>query len=85
VRARGSGEVAGPDLLHDGLALLGDAARDRVLVLVTDGQVDNEDRILERVSAGLSGVRGRVSPAETALVEELDRRMITRIHAVDPD
>jgi hypothetical protein len=53
-------------------------------VLVTDGQVDNENRILERVSAGLSGVRGRVSPTETALVEELDRRMITRIHAVDP-
>ncbi|MFF4772242.1 VIT domain-containing protein [Microtetraspora fusca] len=33
------------------------AGRDRVLVLVTDGQVGNEDQILERTGARLSGVR----------------------------
>ncbi|WP_067176166.1 VIT domain-containing protein [Microtetraspora niveoalba] len=32
-------------------------SRDRVLVLVTDGQVGNEDQILERTGARLSGVR----------------------------
>ncbi|WP_182897281.1 VIT domain-containing protein [Microbispora sp. H10830] len=32
-------------------------ARDRVLVLVTDGQVGNEDEILERIGARLHGVR----------------------------
>ncbi|MGW5260046.1 VIT domain-containing protein [Microbispora sp. NPDC004025] len=35
----------------------GGPARDRVLVLVTDGQVGNEDEILERVGAGLHGIR----------------------------
>ncbi|MGI5490745.1 VIT domain-containing protein [Microtetraspora malaysiensis] len=33
------------------------AGHDRVLVLVTDGQVGNEDQILERTGARLSGVR----------------------------
>ncbi|MFG1821889.1 VIT domain-containing protein [Microbispora bryophytorum] len=32
-------------------------ARDRVLVLVTDGQVGNEDEILERIGARLHGIR----------------------------
>ncbi|MEN3535661.1 VIT domain-containing protein [Microbispora sp. ZYX-F-249] len=35
----------------------GEQAHDRVLVLVTDGQVGNEDEILERVGAGLHGIR----------------------------
>ncbi|MBX6386505.1 MAG: VWA domain-containing protein [Microbispora sp.] len=35
----------------------GDQVRDRVLVLVTDGQVGNEDEILERIGARLHGVR----------------------------
>ncbi|MEU6413368.1 VIT domain-containing protein [Microbispora sp. NPDC046933] len=37
--------------------LSGEQARDRVLVLVTDGQVGNEDEILERIGARLHGVR----------------------------
>jgi Ca-activated chloride channel family protein len=50
VEARGGTELLAP--LRRGLALLADAAgagtetRDRVLVLVTDGQVGNEDQIL---------------------------------------
>ncbi|MEW9527913.1 VIT domain-containing protein [Microbispora sp. NPDC049125] len=35
----------------------GDAGRDRVLVLVTDGQVGNEDQILERTGPRLGGIR----------------------------
>ncbi|WP_169978661.1 VIT domain-containing protein [Microbispora sp. H10836] len=35
----------------------GGQAHDRVLVLVTDGQVGNEDEILERVGARLHGIR----------------------------
>ncbi|WP_055481856.1 VIT domain-containing protein [Sphaerimonospora mesophila] len=35
----------------------GAGARDRVLVLVTDGQVGNEDQILERAGGRLGGVR----------------------------
>ncbi|MEV7011041.1 VIT domain-containing protein [Streptosporangium sp. NPDC051022] len=35
----------------------GDSGRDRVLVLVTDGQVGNEDQILERLGARLAGAR----------------------------
>jgi Ca-activated chloride channel family protein len=55
LEARGGTDMLAP--LEQALALLGDTARDRVLVLVTDGQVGNEDEILERVGAGLSGVR----------------------------
>ncbi|MEZ0071955.1 VIT domain-containing protein [Planotetraspora sp. GP83] len=35
----------------------GDSPTDRVLVLVTDGQVGNEDQILERTGARLGGIR----------------------------
>jgi Ca-activated chloride channel family protein len=45
------GEPAGPG------EAAADGARDRVLVLVTDGQVGNEDQILERTAARLSGIR----------------------------
>ncbi|MGI5237519.1 VIT domain-containing protein [Dactylosporangium sp. CA-139066] len=56
VDARGGTELLQP--LLDGLRVLGeDAGRDRVLVLVTDGQVGNEDQILRTVSTGLRGVR----------------------------
>jgi Ca-activated chloride channel family protein len=56
VDARGGTELLQP--LLDGLRLLGeDASRDRVLVLVTDGQVGNEDQILRTVAAALRGVR----------------------------
>jgi Ca-activated chloride channel family protein len=57
VDARGGTEILEP--LVEGLRLLGaaDAGRDRVLVLVTDGQVGNEDQILRTLSASLRGVR----------------------------
>jgi Ca-activated chloride channel homolog len=55
--ARGGTELAGP--LATALDLLGEdpGGRDRVLVLVTDGQVGNEDQILARVAPRLPGVR----------------------------
>lgn len=55
--ARGGTEMLAP--LEEALRLLHEDAegRDRVLVLVTDGQVGNEDEILERVGARLDGVR----------------------------
>lgn len=63
--ARGGTELLAP--LQEGLRLLAGAAgrsdttdavsRDRVLVLVTDGQVGNEDQILHEISGSVSGVR----------------------------
>jgi Ca-activated chloride channel family protein len=46
--ARGGTELLAP--LMQGLSLLADSGRDRVLVLVTDGQVGNEDHILHEVT-----------------------------------
>jgi Ca-activated chloride channel family protein len=49
--ARGGTELLAP--LREGLALLaGDSPRDPVLVLVTDGQVGNEDQILREITPG---------------------------------
>ncbi|MEV6930038.1 VIT domain-containing protein, partial [Dactylosporangium sp. NPDC051485] len=54
--ARGGTELLDP--LLEGLRLLGDdESRDRVVVLVTDGQVGNEDQILHTISSHLRGVR----------------------------
>jgi Ca-activated chloride channel homolog len=57
VAARGGTELLGP--LREALALLAGSPpeRDPVLVLVTDGQVGNEDQILAELDAGLAGVR----------------------------
>jgi Ca-activated chloride channel homolog len=56
VDARGGTEILTP--LREALALLGDAnGRDAVVVLVTDGQVGNEDQILLQLGADLSAVR----------------------------
>ncbi len=60
VDARGGTELLTP--LTDGLKLLSTRARDaserdRVLVLVTDGQVGNEDQILARTTKSLAGIR----------------------------
>jgi Mg-chelatase subunit ChlD len=60
VDARGGTELLTP--LTDGLKLLSTRARDaserdRVLVLVTDGQVGNEDEILARTAKSLGGIR----------------------------
>jgi Ca-activated chloride channel family protein len=56
MQARGGTELLQP--VQRGLALLGDdSGRDRVLALVTDGQVGNEDQILRAVGGGAAGVR----------------------------
>jgi Ca-activated chloride channel family protein len=55
VTARGGTELLAP--LRTGLELLRDPARDRVLVLVTDGQVGNEDQILHEVAALIGATR----------------------------
>ncbi|WP_433255325.1 VIT domain-containing protein [Streptosporangium sp. CA-135522] len=55
LEARGGTEMLAP--LEQAVALLAGSTGDRVLVLVTDGQVGNEDQILERIGAGLAGVR----------------------------
>jgi Ca-activated chloride channel family protein len=55
--ARGGTELLAP--LQQGLALLSGAGgeRDRALVLVTDGQVGNEDQILDTIAMQLRGIR----------------------------
>jgi Ca-activated chloride channel family protein len=53
--ARGGTELLAP--LQQALGLLTDATRDRVIVLVTDGQVGNEEQILAEAAAALEGVR----------------------------
>ncbi|MDX6264888.1 MAG: Ca-activated chloride channel [Kribbellaceae bacterium] len=55
--ARGGTEMLTP--LQEAARLLGDSngERDRVLVLVTDGQVGNEDQLLAGLAAPLAGVR----------------------------
>ena len=56
LEARGGTEVLGP--LRQAIALLDrQPARDRVLVLVTDGQVGNEDQILHDLAGALAGIR----------------------------
>ncbi len=57
VSSRGGTEMAGPLELAAKLLSDRDATRDRVLVLVTDGQVGNEDEILRRLAPRLVGVR----------------------------
>ncbi|MFB4287006.1 VIT domain-containing protein [Nonomuraea sp. ATR24] len=57
VDARGGTELLEP--LRRAIDLLGggDGGRERVVVLVTDGQVGNEDQILERAGGALSAMR----------------------------
>ncbi|MFE4461737.1 VIT domain-containing protein [Nocardia tengchongensis] len=56
LEARGGTELAGP--LEECADLLRvDEGRDRILVLVTDGQVGDEDRVLARISPRLNGTR----------------------------
>jgi len=55
VDARGGTELLPP--LQQAAALLADPERDRVLVLVTDGQVGNEDQLVSQLAPALSAVR----------------------------
>jgi len=53
----------------------GDPGRDRVLVLVTDGQVGNEDQILRLLAPRLGGVRVYAVGIDTAVNEGFLRRL----------
>ncbi|MFB4298012.1 VIT domain-containing protein [Actinomadura sp. NTSP31] len=55
LEARGGTEMLTP--LDEACTLLADPGRDRVLVLITDGQVGNEDQILAHLAPRLRGVR----------------------------
>lgn len=55
LNARGGTEMLAP--LDEGCRLLAGSARDRVLVLITDGQVGNEDHLLAHLEPRLHGVR----------------------------
>src|SRR5579871_2729109 len=65
--ARGGTEMLAP--LEQAARLLAgeDPDRDRVLVLVTDGQVGNEDQILERMGPRLGGIRVHVVGIDQAV------------------
>ena len=65
--ARGGTEMLAP--LEQAARLLAgeDPDRDRVLVLVTDGQVGNEDQILERMGPRLAGIRVHVVGIDQAV------------------
>jgi len=76
--ARGGTEMAAP--LTQGLDRLAgageeDASRDRVLVLVTDGQVGNEDQILRLLAPRLAGVRVYTVGIDTAVNEGFLKRL----------
>jgi Ca-activated chloride channel family protein len=79
VAARGGTEMAAPlqraaDLLAGETA--GDAGhRDRVLVLVTDGQVGNEDQLLHALAPRLGGVRVHTVGVDTAVNEAFLHRL----------
>jgi Ca-activated chloride channel family protein len=55
VDARGGTELLAP--LREALSLLTDEGHDRVVVLVTDGQVGNEDQILASTASAMAGIR----------------------------
>jgi Ca-activated chloride channel family protein len=66
--ARGGTEMLRP--LEDAVRLLSgaaDAERDRVLVLVTDGQVGNEDQLLHRIGPSLDRIRVHVVGVDQAV------------------
>jgi Ca-activated chloride channel family protein len=65
--ARGGTEMLAP--LEEAVRLLtgDDPGRDRVLVLVTDGQVGNEDQILERTGTRLARMRVQVVGIDRAV------------------
>jgi Ca-activated chloride channel homolog len=57
IDARGGTEIAQPLRLAIGALLGGTADRERVIVLVTDGQVGNEDQILRELAPTLRNVK----------------------------
>jgi len=57
VEARGGTEIAGPLQIALGMLLGGTADRERVVMLVTDGQVGDEDRILRELVPQLHNIK----------------------------
>ena len=79
VEARGGTEMAGPldqcvTLLAPGRA----EARDRILVLITDGQVGNEDQVLKTLGNRLEGIRVFTLGIDRAVNEGFLRRLAER-------
>lgn len=75
IDSRGGTELAQP--LERGVNQLqaGDAERDRILVLVTDGQVGNEDQILRNLGTRLHGIRIFTLGVDQAVNEAFLRRL----------
>ncbi|GAB3423705.1 VIT domain-containing protein [Flindersiella endophytica] len=77
LQARGGTEMLRPLLRAAELLNHTDAERERVLVLVTDGQVGNEDQILREVAAKLPDARIHTVGIDVAVNEAFLRRMAT--------
>ena len=74
VDARGGTEMLVP--LRQAADLLRDASeRDRVVVLVTDGQIGNEDEILRQLAPGFAGVRVHTVGIDRAVNESFLQRL----------
>jgi Ca-activated chloride channel family protein len=77
IEARGGTEMAEP--LRQAVAMLGGGKRDRncdaILVLVTDGQVGNEDQILQMLAPKLSGIRVFTLGIDRAVNDTFLRRL----------
>jgi Ca-activated chloride channel homolog len=74
LNARGGTEMLSP--LRRATALLrGAADRERVLVLVTDGQIGNEDQILSELAPSLTGVRVHTVGIDRAVNEGFLQRL----------
>jgi Ca-activated chloride channel homolog len=72
--ARGGTEMLSP--LRRAAVLLREAAdRERVLVLVTDGQIGNEDQILSELASALTGVRVHTVGIDRAVNEGFLQRL----------
>ena len=79
VGARGGTEMAGP--LERALNVLGDCSpedRDRVLVLITDGQIGNEDQVLSTLGQKLKSIRVFTLGIDRAVNEGFLRRLAER-------
>lgn len=75
LESRGGTEMAEPLDRGVGLLAAAPADRDRVLVLVTDGQVGNEDGILARIARRLPGLRVFTLGIDRAVNEAFLRRL----------
>jgi hypothetical protein len=79
VDARGGTEMAEP--LNRAVNLFGPSGadeRDRILVLITDGQVGNEDQVLQRLGTRLRGMRVFTIGIDRAVNEGFLRRLAAR-------